>query len=160
MPQDYLDYQRARFHTHLPRGCRFTSEHYWLRPLEAATHRWQVGFTSYAIRLLGDLVEHEWSVQPGAPITLGMKLGWLDGFKAATDLVAVISGTFERGNPELQRNLDLLTHDCFGAGWLYEACGEPDQTTLNVDDYAHLLNGLIDTAWARQLRQQSEQACQ
>ena len=153
MLDDAVDYQRARFHTRLPRDFRYTADHYWMRPLPGQTPRWQVGLTSYAIRLLGDLVEQEWAVQPGAEIVPGTKLGWLDGFKAATDLLAVVTGTFERGNAELHRHIDLLTTDCFGAGWLYEAHGQLDLPTLDVAGYGHLLNGLIDAAWARQERQ-------
>ena len=151
-----LNYQRARFHTRLPRTILYTPDHYWLRHLNTSANRWQIGLTSYAIRLLGDLVEHEWAIPPGSPITLGEKLGWLDGFKAVTDLVSLLTGTFERGNPELLRNIDLLTTDPFGTGWLYEAVGTSGQPTLDVDDYAHHLNDLIDTAWARQ---QAQQAC-
>ena len=50
-----LEYKRGRFGTRLPAERRYTRSHYWLKQTEAGL--WRVGFTKFAARMLGDVVE-------------------------------------------------------------------------------------------------------
>ena len=61
-----IAYKRSRFSTRLPVQYRYTASHYWLRESEPGI--WQVGFTKFATRMLGEMVEFEFKVQPGARI--------------------------------------------------------------------------------------------
>lgn len=144
MNHDFLDYQRARFRTQLPRSYRYTASHFWV--CSAGPDTWKIGLTAFALRMLGELVEHEWQAQPNSPITRGQTLGWLDGFKAATDIYAIADGTFLTGNPDLKRNIDLLAQDCYGTGWLYMVKGVLDPDIVDAEQYGRILDATIDQA--------------
>ena len=59
-------YKRSRFSTRLPIDRRYTAGHYWLAEEEHGV--WRVGFTKFATRMLGDLVEYAFSVYAGAAV--------------------------------------------------------------------------------------------
>ncbi len=105
---------------------------------------WRIGFTKFASRMLGDLVEHDFEIKPGEAIELGQIIGWIEGFKATSDLYSCLTGTFRRGNPELRENLDLLRADPYSRGWLFEAEGTPGDDAVDVEGYAEILNLAID----------------
>src|SRR4029079_7441193 len=71
-----VSYRRSRFSTRLPDDRRYTASHYWLLEVEPGT--WRVGFTQFATRMLGDLVEHGFEVKPGAAVELGDTVGWIE----------------------------------------------------------------------------------
>jgi glycine cleavage system H protein len=135
---DSLSYSRCKFSTTLPKAYRYTAGHYWLAP--AATGVWRVGFTRFAVRMLGDFVEMQLDAKPGTPVRIGEEIGWYEGLKARTDLFCVVIGVFARTNPELAdpRN------DPYGTGWLYEVRGEPDPKSVDATGYIKVLNATID----------------
>src|SRR5438105_4310782 len=95
-----ISYKRSRFSTRLPPDRRYVPSHFWL--LEVGPELWRVGFTKFATRMLGDLVEHGFEVKPGAAVELGQTIGWIEGFKATTDLYCVAGGTFREANLDLE----------------------------------------------------------
>jgi glycine cleavage system H protein len=135
---DSLSYSRCKFSTTLPKNYRYTSGHYWLAP--TAPGIWRVGFTRFAVRMLGDFVEMQLDAKPGAPVQIGDEIGWYEGLKARTDLFCVVAGVFERVNPELSDPRD----DPYGAGWLYEVRGAPDPQSVDVRGYIAVLDATID----------------
>ena len=70
-------YHRSRFTTHLPVDRRYSPSHYWLLEEEPGT--WRVGLTKFATRMLGDIVEFDFSVAPGAEIGVGDEIGTIEG---------------------------------------------------------------------------------
>ncbi|MBZ4217888.1 glycine cleavage system protein H, partial [Klebsiella aerogenes] len=70
--------------------------------------RWRVGFTKFALRMLGELVDVQFEKPPGAPVQTGEILGSIEGFKALSDLYCVGKGTFVGGNPALRDDLECL----------------------------------------------------
>ena len=137
-----ISYRRSRFSTRLPTDRRYTPSHYWL--LEVEPGLWRVGFTRFATRMLGDLVEHGFEVKPAAAIGLGETVGWIEAFKAITDVYAVGEGAFAGGNPGLETEPASFDKDPYGAGWLYEFRGTPDPNTVDADGYTKLLDAAID----------------
>jgi glycine cleavage system H protein len=107
---------------------------------------WRIGFTSFAVRMLGEPVELDFEVEAGTSIETGQVIGWLEGFKAVTDLYAPIGGRFRGANPLLAQEIDRIKSDCYGRGWLYEveASGEQHGDLFDADGYAQLLDGTID----------------
>lgn len=95
--------------------------------------------TEFALRMLGELVMVEFEAKPGSAVARGDTIGLVEGFKALSDLYCVGSGTFEGGNPAFAKGLESLANDPYGAGWLYEFCGEPEKNSLDVSAYAGLL---------------------
>lgn len=141
-------FKRSHFATHLPADALFSPSHYWL--LREPDGAWRVGFSKFAVRMLGDLVDQGFDVPVGASIKPGAILGWIEGFKAISDIYGVIDGTFCGGNPALQGKLEQINEAPYGAGWLYRATGEPDRNCMPAADYVHLLNATIDRMLAQQ----------
>lgn len=137
-----VPYKRSRFSTQLPADRRYTPAHFWL--LEVGPGRWRVGFTRFATRMLGDLVEHGFEVKPGDPVELGQTVGWIEAFKAMTDLYCPAAGTFAGGNPALDADPTLFDKDPYAAGWLFEVAGTPDPGTVDAAGYTALLDAAID----------------
>jgi glycine cleavage system H protein len=146
-----LAYRRSRFATRLPLGRLYTAAHYWLEAREPDA--WRVGFTRFATRMLGDLVEYQFEAEAGAGIALGQKIGWVEGFKAVSELYAVVEGEFVAGNPELANDVTLVDTDGYGRGWLYEARGRAEPTAVDAQGYAAILDATIDRMLEKQGRQ-------
>jgi glycine cleavage system H protein len=85
-----LYYRRARFSTRLPRRLLYLPSHFWLYRVNQG--HWRIGLTRFATRMLGDLVEYHFEVQPGAAVCSGDAIGWIEGFKAVSDVYCAISG--------------------------------------------------------------------
>ncbi|MFN3325310.1 MAG: glycine cleavage system protein H [Bryobacteraceae bacterium] len=137
-----VPYKRSRFSTRLPARYRYTRSHYWLFEVEPGI--WQVGLTRFATRMLGDLVEYGFPPHPGERIEIGQVIGWVEGFKALSDLFSVVSGEFVNANPELERDITLLDHEPYGRGWLYRAKGTPEADHMDAQAYMAVLDATID----------------
>lgn len=81
---------------------------------------------------------------------LGDVLGWVEGFKAISDLFCTVEGKFLGANPQLQNKIDLITRDPYEACWLYEVQGQPDARCMDVQAYRALLDKTIDRLLAQQ----------
>jgi glycine cleavage system H protein len=141
-PQQNIYYKRSRFTTWLPPGHRYTESHYWLFEFEPGI--WRVGFTRFATRMLGDLVEHGFNVQAGETVAVGQAIAWVEGFKAISDVYSVARGEFLGGNPALLEDVSLVDAKGYDEGWLYAVRGEPDTNSLDVNGYIKVLDATID----------------
>lgn len=134
-------YKKARFLTHLPKGRLYTRSHYWL--LEVSAGVWRIGMTKFASRMLGDVVEFGFNVQSGAAVEIGRNVGWIEGFKAVSDIYCVAAGEFLRSNPELDSDITLLDSKPYHEGWLYEVRGAAESEAVDVDGYVAILDATI-----------------
>lgn len=135
-------YRRARFVTHLPLNRRYTASHFWLQ--EESPGVWRVGFTKFATRMLGDLVEYDLSVQPGSPVEIGQEIGSIEGFKAVTALYSVAEGKMLGIGDQVAADITVVESDPYGRGWLYRVAGRPDPESVDVEGYAAILDATID----------------
>ena len=135
-------YRRARFTTHLPRDRRYSPAHYWL--LEEAPGVWRVGLTKFATRMLGDIVEFELTVAPGAAVQVGDDIGSIEGLKALTSVFAAAAGVFLGEGPALRQDVTLAESDPYGDGWLYKLQGSPAPDAVDVHGYVAILDATID----------------
>ena len=136
-----LFYKRSHFVTRLPMDRLYSPSHYWLLDKDGA---WRIGLTKFATRMLGEIVDYGFEIQSGTPVAPGQLLGWIEGFKAVSDVFGVVEGKFSRSNPELSRRPEVIDRDCYGEGWLYEATGKPDSLALDTVGYKGLLDATID----------------
>ncbi len=143
-----LFYKRATFITHLPVNARYSPSHCWLE--EVAPGHWRVGFTKFATRMLGEMVDHNFDTATGAPVQPGQVVGWIEGFKAISDLFCAGTGAFARGNPALREKVALVNKEPYTTGWLYEFTGEPDATCVDVHGYIAHLDKTIDRILEKQ----------
>jgi glycine cleavage system H protein len=135
-------YKRSNFVTHLPADCLFSPSHFWLREIEPG--RWRVGFTKFATRMLGEVVEVQWEKPEGAAVASGEIIGSIEGFKAMSDVYCAAEGTFAGGNPALREKIELVGEDPYGGGWLYMVHGQPDAKCIDLAGYRTLLDATID----------------
>ena len=98
--QQQIRYKRSRFSTRLPVDRRYTASHFWA--VEQQAGLWRVGMTKFATRMLGDLVEFEFDAKPGQQVSVGQTIGWIEAFKALTDLYCVVDGVFRGVNPLIE----------------------------------------------------------
>jgi glycine cleavage system H protein len=141
-------YKRATFVTHLPVECRYSPSHFWLREIEP--DRWRVGFTKFATRMLGEMVEVQWEKADGENVANGEIIGSIEGFKAISDIYCAAEGQFGGGNTTLATDIELVSRDPYGAGWLYEVRGQPDPRCVDVAAYRALLDTTIDRILEKQ----------
>ena len=142
MTGDALVYKRARFGTRIPTDRMYSRSHYWLREVEPGL--WRVGFTKFATRMLGDVVEYSFEAESGQAVELGAPIGWIEGFKAVSEIYSVAAGQFRRGNADLRGDITLIESEPYEGGWLYEVVGTSDPASVNADGYAAVLDVTID----------------
>jgi glycine cleavage system H protein len=145
-------FRHAHFSARFPVDCRYAPSHFWMRPAEgpadatgaAGPRLWRVGFTKFATRMLGELVEMRLDVAAGHGVAGGDRLGTVEGFKAVSDLFCVVDGTFVAANDALTAEACLTHSDPYAAGWLYAVRGEPAPGHLDVHGYIDLLAAAIE----------------
>jgi glycine cleavage system H protein len=145
---DSLYYKRSHFTTHLPVGHLYTPSHCWLKEIEPGL--WRVGLTRFATRMLGETVDFGFEAGDGLDVIPGQIVGWIEGFKAISDLYCVAAGKFQSSNPILKTNIALINKDCYGEGWLYMVRGKPDPKCCSVEEYRTLLDSTIDRILEKQ----------
>ncbi len=147
-PDAIVMYKRNRFQSRLPKRRLYTRSHFWLEELEPAANGkpalYRVGFTRFATRMLGEIVEHGFEAKPGTAVAVGQTIGWVEGFKALSDVYGVVDGTFEGGNPVIDADPAAVAKDPYYRGGLYLVRGTPDPNAVAVEGYIGILNATID----------------
>lgn len=147
-PPKTLHYKRSNFATQLPVDFLYSPSHAWLA--RQPDGRWRAGLTKFATRMLGEMVDHHFEVQAGSRVELGQIIGWVEGFKAISDIYCTATGRFLGGNPLLKAKINLIGNDPFSEGWLYEVEGTPDPKCMEVHAYRDLLDKTIERLMAQQ----------
>jgi len=137
-------FKHARFSARLPVDFRYSLSHYWMCREEADESVWRVGFSKFATRMLGELVEAQFEVGAGDPVTSGQQIGYVEGFKAASDLFCVMEGAFVESNPILEVDACIVKSSPYVDGWLYSVRGEPESASVDVNGYIEHLEKLIE----------------
>lgn len=91
----------------------------------AKTHEWvalngdvaTIGITDFAVKELTDLV-YIGLPSVGKTLNVGDVFGEIESVKAVSDLYAPVAGDVIEVNSNLPNDLDALSHDAFGRGWL------------------------------------------
>ena len=141
-------YKRSNFVTHLPTDFLYSPSHFWLQMV--GPERWRVGYTKFATRMLGEVVEIQFQKGPGEAVAAGEIIGSIEGFKALSDIYCVANGNLAGLNPILRENAGLIAEAPYGEGWLYEVQGSPDSRCGDLDSYRALLDATIDRMLAKQ----------
>jgi glycine cleavage system H protein len=146
-PPASLPYKRARFATELPLDRLYTPSHFWIAAQPDQVSR--IGLTKFAARLMGEMVDCGFDLEPDAVGASGQVIGWIEGFKALSDLFCIADGRFAGMNPALESHLALVNQDPLGAGWLYAIRGKPDATCVDAHAYSKILDEAIDRMLGR-----------
>ncbi len=97
-----------------PTELRYTKTHEWVRVEDKEA---VFGITDYAVEHLSDLTFIELP-DIGDDIRKGEGFGEIESVKAVAELNAPLSGTVKEVNTDIQDNLETLSEDPFGKGWL------------------------------------------
>jgi len=143
-----LFYKRSHFVTHLPVNYLYTRSHFWLADQGDGT--WRIGLTKFATRMLGEMVDHGFELPPDTSVATGQIIGWVEGFKAISDVYCVANGVFLGVNPALRERIALIDKHPYSEGWLYAVRGTPDEKRLDVHDYREHLDRAIDLILSKQ----------
>ena len=141
-PAEVISYRRNHFSTRLPAERLYSRSHFWLQSTEPG--RWRIGMTGFATRMLGEIVEFDFEVQPESSVEIGQTVGWIEGFKAVSDLICVAAGRFCGSNRGADEVSELICKKPYTLGWLYEVEGTPDPQAVDVHGYVALLDATID----------------
>jgi glycine cleavage system H protein len=149
-----LQYKRSHFVTQLPVRHLYTPAHAWLSLQEDGT--WRVGLTRFATRMLGEIVDFGLNPRPDTPVNAGDVVGWIEGFKAISDLYCPGEGAFREGNPQLREQISLIAREPYKGGWIYAFTGKPDARCIDVHAYRQILDETIDRILAKQKTDEPE----
>jgi glycine cleavage system H protein len=96
------------------------------------------------------MVDHGFEIQAEAPVQSGQIIGWVEGFKAISDIFCIAEGNFSGVNPVLKEKISMVNKEPYGAGWLYVVKGKPDAKCVDVRGYQAILDKTIDKILEKQ----------
>ncbi len=111
----------------------------------AKTHEWlalngdvgTIGITDFAVKELTDLV-YVGLPNVGKKLNVGDVFGEIESVKAVSDLYAPVSGEVIEVNSTLPNDLDVLSQDAFGRGWLVKVrLSNPSDAASMLDAAAY-----------------------
>ena len=115
-------------------ALRFAKTHEWVRvDGDVAT----IGISDFAVKALTDLVHVELPTV-GRNVKVGDPLGEVESVKAVSDIYAPVSGEIIETNKSLSDDLDLLSKDAFGRGWIVKIrMANPAETQKLMDQASY-----------------------
>lgn len=141
---EFVRYKHKHFRARFPKDFRYSRSHYWMAEVNPGAGLWRVGFTKFATRMLGELVEAEFKIETGGAVEPGDEIGWVEGFKAASDVFCVMSGSFQGMNAALDEDACIIRSSPYDEGYLYAVLGEPEAGSLDVEGYIEHLDSIIN----------------
>ena len=96
---------------------KFTEKHEWI--VMKNDQIGKIGISSHAQEALGDVVYVQMP-EIGATFKQFDEVGAIESVKAASELLAPVSGEISTVNTKLEKEPGLVNSDCYGDGWLYE----------------------------------------
>ncbi len=95
-------------------GTKYSTDHEWIELKEE--DEVVIGITDFAQEQLGDLVYIELP-SIGDEISCGDNISVIESVKAASDLIAPVSGEVVDVNNQLEDEPELVSEDPMGEGW-------------------------------------------
>ncbi len=119
-----------------PEQLRFTKTHEWVHVEGGAGGKIAtVGISAFALEALTDLVYIDLP-QAGRRVAAGEPFGEVESVKAVSDLYSPVSGDVSEVNTPIAGNLELLSKDPYGAGWLVKIRMSDESGLAELLDYA------------------------
>jgi len=131
-----------------PEQLRYTATHEWVHLSDdpAGGKLATVGLSAFALEALTDLVYIELP-EPGRQVSAGEAMAEVESVKAVSEIYSPVDGEIVEINAPIADNLDQLSSDPYGAGWLVK---------IRVADEAPLAGLLDHAAYQRQCAEQSQ----
>ena len=119
-----------------PESLLFAKTHEWVAVSnEAGQKTATVGISAFAVEALTDLVFIELP-KVGRPVKAGESFCEVESVKAVSDIYAPVAGEVVAVNEKLANDLEILSKDPFGEGWIARIKIAEDSAVKNLMDYA------------------------
>lgn len=115
-----------------PTSLRFTPSHEWVA-LDGDVIT--VGISKFAVEQLSDLTLIDLP-EVGKNLEAGKSFGEVESVKSVSDLYAPLSGEVVAVNNELANNVQLLSEDPYGNGWLIKLRIDDPSAVAKLMDHA------------------------
>lgn len=116
-------------------SIKFSEDHEWIQ--SQGDDLVVIGITDFAQEQLGDLVYVELP-EVGDECSRGENISVIESVKAASDLVAPVSGTIVEVNSRLEDEPELVTEDSMGDGWFIKVkLSSPKELDELMDEGAY-----------------------
>jgi len=130
-----------------PDDLRYTETHEWVRIEKTPSGKLAtVGITAFATELLTDLVHIDLPAV-GAAVKAGQPFGEVESVKSVSDLNSPVEGEVVEVNDAITDQLETVSDDPFGEGWLIKVKLADDSALQKLMDRA---------AYEAQCREQEE----
>jgi glycine cleavage system H protein len=93
-----------------------------------------VGLSAFAVEALTDLVFIELP-EVGREVSAGEPFGEVESVKAVSDMYSPVTGVVCEVNSSLSDNLDTLSSDPYGEGWILKIKISDESSLANLMDY-------------------------
>jgi len=114
-----------------PKSLRFTPTHEWVSLQdEIAT----IGISRFAVDQLSDLTLIELPAV-GTRLAPGKSFGEVESVKSVSDLYAPVAGEVTEVNAQVTGNVQLLSDDPYGAGWLIKVRVDDPSAVAQLMDH-------------------------
>ena len=116
-------------------SIKYSEDHEWVD--EKEDDLVVIGITDFAQEQLGDLVYVELP-EVGDECSRGENISVIESVKAASDLVAPISGSIIEVNSRLEDEPEIVTEDSMGEGWFIKVkLSNPEELNDLMDEDAY-----------------------
>ena len=116
-------------------SIKYSEDHEWVDAKEDDLV--VIGITDFAQEQLGDLVYVELP-EVGDECTKGENISVIESGKAASDLVAPVSGSIIEVNSRLEDEPEIVTEDSMGEGWFIKVkLSDPAELDELMDEEAY-----------------------
>jgi glycine cleavage system H protein len=119
-----------------PENLLFAKTHEWVAVVNDGGQRIAtVGISAFAVEALTDLVFIELP-KVGRQVKAGESFCEVESVKAVSDVYAPVSGNVIAVNEKLPDNLETLSQDPYGDGWIARIKITDDSSLKNLMDYS------------------------
>ena len=116
-------------------SIKYSEDHEWVD--EEEDDLVVIGITDFAQEQLGDLVYVELP-EVGDECSRGENISVIESVKAASDLVAPVSGSIIEVNSRLEDEPEIVTEDSMGEGWFIKVkLSNPEELNDLMDEDAY-----------------------
>ena len=119
-----------------PQDLLFAETHEWVHVTDEGGQRMAtIGISAFAVQQLNDLVYMDLP-SPGRTLEVGDEFGEVESVKAVSPLYAPITGEIVEVNADLPNQLERLSDDPYGSGWILKLRVTDDAGLSKLLDYA------------------------
>ena len=118
-----------------PQELKYTKSHEWVR-IEGDIVT--MGITEFAVKHLSDLVFIDLP-EVGQTVKQGESFAEIESVKAVADVYAVVTGEIAEVNEALSDEVETISADCYGKGWIVKikmSDASEVESFMDADAYA------------------------